>query len=254
MTTNRVLSLFSGIGGLCHYGIKIAKIEGYQVTQFVEISPYSQSQLRKFKVPIQGDINTYDCKPGQYEIICGGFPCHGTSGAGNREGLEDSRSGLWREMFRIVKKCRPKFALVENPIGLLRRGLIEVLQDFDSIGYDAEWESILASEVGLPHKRDRLFIIAYPNGLQFDFGKAAWSDQIGDNASEIRESTKIRSYQPGVLKVGNGIPVGVAKGVKGNYDARCAYGLSCSPRQSAIAWKRIDYLNKQLLAMSGSEL
>lgn len=243
---NKVLSLFSGIGGLCHYGIEIAGIEGYQVAQFVENSLHSQLHLRKFKVPIHGDISTYDCKPRQYEIIAGGFPCHGTSGAGNREGLEDPRSGLWREMFRIVKKCRPKFALIENPVGLLRRGLVEVLQDLDSIGYDAEWESILASEVGLPHKRDRLFIIAYSNGLQFNFGKAAWSDQVGDSASEIRESAKTRSYQPGVFEVGDGISVGVAKNIKGNYDARRAYGLSCSPRQAAIAWKRIDYLNKLL--------
>lgn len=243
MIMNRVLSLFSGIGGLCHYGIEIANIKSYQITQFVEISPYSQSQLRKFNIFIHGDINTYDCNPRQYEIICGGFPCHGTSGAGNREGLEDPRSGLWREMFRIIKKCQPKFVLIENPIGLLRRGLVAVLQDLDSIGYDAEWESIHASEVGLPHKRDRLFIIAYPNGLQFDFGKAAWSDQIGDFATFVRESAKIRSYQSGVLAVANGIPIGVAKNIKGNFDARCSYGLSCSPRQSAIAWKRIDYLN-----------
>ncbi len=248
MIMNRVLSLFSGIGGLCHYGIEIANIEGYQIAQFVEISEYRQSCLRQFNVPIHGDIETYECSPRQFEIICGGFPCHGTSGAGNREGLEDSRSGLWREMFRIVKKCRPKFVLVENPIGLLRRGLVEILQDFNSIGYDAEWESVLASEVGLPHKRDRLFVIAYPNGLQFDFGKAAWSDQIGDNAKEIREFTKVRSYKPGILEVGNGIPIGVPKRINGNFEARCSYGLSCSPRQSAVAWKRIDYLNKLNLA------
>ncbi|RCJ31044.1 hypothetical protein A6769_31795 [Nostoc punctiforme NIES-2108] len=73
-------------------------------------------------------------------------------------------------------------------------------------------------------------------------GLTPWTDQIVNQIAEIQESHETRSYKPGVLTVAFGVPIGVSKGIKGNYDARRAYGLSCSPRQAAIAWKRIDYL------------
>ncbi|WP_193199816.1 DNA cytosine methyltransferase [Nostoc sp. MG11] len=121
-----VLSLFSGIGGLCHHGISCAGLSHkFQVQQFVEISPYSQSILRHEQptVPIDPDINNYNCSRHQFDIICGGLPCQGTSNAGNRQGLLDHRSGLWTEQFRIINQCRPAFALIENLTGLLHRGL-----------------------------------------------------------------------------------------------------------------------------------
>ncbi|BAZ33728.1 C-5 cytosine-specific DNA methylase (plasmid) [Cylindrospermum sp. NIES-4074] len=94
-----VLSLFSGIGGLCHHGISAAGLSHkFQVRQFVEISPYAQSQLRdeQPQTPIHPDINTYHCHRGQFDIVCGGFPCSGTSNSGNRKGLCDPRSALWK--------------------------------------------------------------------------------------------------------------------------------------------------------------
>ncbi|MBD2683426.1 MULTISPECIES: DNA cytosine methyltransferase [Nostoc] len=240
-----VLSLFSGIGGLCHHGIAAAGLSHkFQVKQFVEISPYSQSRLRHEQptIPIHPDITTYHCHPWQFDIVCGGFPCVGTSNAGNRLGLADSRSALWAEQFRIIDSDRPAIALIENPTGLLARGMARVLQDLSKIGYVCEWETIPAYCVGLPHGRERVFIITYPNGLFNKVIPAAWTDQIGNQIASIRESVEVRSYQPGVLTVAHGVSVGVLKGIPGNYDARRAYGLSCSPRQAAVAWKRIDYL------------
>ncbi|WP_414569443.1 DNA cytosine methyltransferase [Nostoc sp. CCY 9925] len=156
-----VLSLFSGIGGLCHHGISAAGLSHkFRVQQFVEISPYSQSQLRHEQpgIPIHADITNYRCHRRQFDILCGGFPCSGTSNAGDKKGLLDPRSGLWHEMFRIIKECQPLFILIENPAGLLHRGLNRVLFDLDSIGYDAEWDCISASSVGLPHNRKRVNI------------------------------------------------------------------------------------------------
>ncbi len=75
-----VLSLFSGIGGLCHHGISAAGLSHkFRVQQFVEISPYSQSQLchEQPEIPIQPDITNYHCHKGQFDILCGGFPCSG---------------------------------------------------------------------------------------------------------------------------------------------------------------------------------
>ncbi|MBD2683255.1 MULTISPECIES: DNA cytosine methyltransferase [Nostoc] len=240
-----VLSLFSGIGGLCHHGIAVASLSHkFQVKQFVEISPYSQSRLRYEQptIPIHPDITTYHCQPWQFDIVCGGFPCVGTSNAGNRQGLADHRSALWAEQFRIINQCKPAIALIENPTGLLSRGLNQVLFDLDSIGYDAEWDCVSAQEVGLPHERKRIFVIAYPNGLFNKVVQTPWADQIGNQIASIRESHEVRGYKPGVPTVAHGVSIGVAKCIPGNYDARRAYGLSCSPRQAAVAWKRIDYL------------
>ncbi|ABA25040.1 C-5 cytosine-specific DNA methylase (plasmid) [Trichormus variabilis ATCC 29413] len=240
-----VLSLFSGIGGLCHHGIAAAGLSHkFQVRQFVEISPYSQSVLRyeQPQTPIHSDITTYHCNRGQFDILCGGFPCAGTSNSGNRQGLSDPRSALWAEQFRIIESDRPAIALIENPTGLLYRGLEQIIYDFDSIGYMGEWNCISAQQVGLSHQRKRIFIIAYPDGLFNRQQQAPWTNQIGNHITQVRLSLETRSYQPGVLAVAHGIPIGVAKNISGNYDARRAYGLSCSPRQSAVAWKRIDYL------------
>ncbi|MFN6560188.1 MAG: DNA cytosine methyltransferase [Nostoc sp. ChiSLP01] len=201
--------------------------------------PFRHEQPR---IPIHADITNYRCHRRQFDILCGGFPCSGTSNAGDKKGLNDPRSGLWREMFRIIKECQPLFILIENPAGLLHRGLNRVLFDLDSIGYDAEWDCISASSVGLPHNRKRVFVIAYPNGLFYQIIPTPWADQIRNQITQVRLSVEDRSYQPGVLTVAHGVSVGVAKGIKGNYDARRAYGLSCSPRQAAVAWKRIDYL------------
>ncbi|MFN6450863.1 MAG: hypothetical protein RM022_001355 [Nostoc sp. EfeVER01] len=84
--------------------------------------------------------------------------------------------------------------------------------------------------------------LAYADGLFHRQQPTAWTDQIGNQITQVRLSHEDRSFEPGLREVAFGIPVGVAKGIKGNYDARRTYGLSCSPRQAAIAWKRIDYL------------
>ncbi len=73
-------------------------------------------------------------------------------------------------------------------------------------------------------------------------GLTPWADQIRNQITQVRLSHEDRSFERGIREVAFGVPIGVAKGIKGNYDARRAYGLSCSPRQAAIAWKRIDYL------------
>lgn len=250
-----VLSLFSGIGGLCHHGIAAAGLSHrFQVKQFVEISPYSQSRLRYEQptIPIHPDITTYHCQQGQFDIVCGGFPCTGTSNSGNRQGLADSRSALWAEQFRIIQESQAAIALIENPTGLLSRGMATVLEDLSQIRYVCEWETIPAYCLGLPHERERVFIIAHADGLFYRQQPTAWTDQIGNQITQVRLSHEDRSYQPGIREVAFGVPIGVAKGIKGNYDARRAYGLSCSPRQAAVAWKRIDYLCSLISSQKGA--
>ena len=100
----------------------------------------------------------------QCDVITGGFPCQNISNAGNRAGIEGEQSGLWKEMLHTIRLVQPKFAVVENVPALLGRGMDRVLGDLAQSGYDSEWDCIPAAAVGAPHRRDRVFIIAYTCG------------------------------------------------------------------------------------------
>ncbi len=95
-------------------------------------------------------------------LITGGFPCQDISYAGAGAGLAGERSGLWYEFHRIIGELRPGYVIVENVSALFARGIDRVLGSLAEIGYDAEWETIRASDVGAPHRRERIWIVAYP--------------------------------------------------------------------------------------------
>ena len=161
----KVLDLFSGIGG---FSLALERV-GFQTAMFCEIDPFCQSILRKHwpHVPICDDIKSLKIVPkvaSKIDLICGGFPCQDISLAGEKIGIRGERSGLWKEFKKIIKKVRPSYAIIENVAALRTNGLITVLQDLWSIGYDAEWEIISAAQVGAPHRRDRIWIVAYPCG------------------------------------------------------------------------------------------
>jgi site-specific DNA-cytosine methylase len=97
------------------------------------------------------------------DVLCGGFPCQDISLAGAGAGIDEgTRSGLWYEFARLIRDIRPRYVVVENVSALLARGLDIVLGDLAACGYDAEWDCIPASAVGAPHRRDRVWIVAYP--------------------------------------------------------------------------------------------
>jgi len=81
-------------------------------------------------------------------------------------GIHGERSGLWFEYWRIINDLRPRFAIMENVGMLVHRGLREVLGSLSEIGYNAEWQDIRASDVGAPHRRERIWIVAYPGGAR----------------------------------------------------------------------------------------
>jgi len=101
-------------------------------------------------------------------IITGGFPCQDISVAGKGEGIGGNRSGLWFEMWRIIRDLRPRYVIAENVGAITFRGLNRVLSSLAEIGYDADWQDIRASDVGAPHRRERIWIVAYasPERLQ----------------------------------------------------------------------------------------
>ena len=204
----RVLDLFSGIGGFS-LGLERA---GMQTVAFCEIEPYPRAVLRKHwpNVPCYDDIRTLTADRLRADgivpnVICGGFPCQDISVAGTGAGInEDTRSGLWSEYARLVGEIRPKFIIVENVSALLGRGLERVLGDLAQIGYDAEWHCIPASALGAPHRRDRIWIVAYPGstGLEGQWNVSGRIEQ------ELRDACDNRGWlpEPNVGRVANGVP------------------------------------------------
>jgi DNA-cytosine methyltransferase len=159
--TLTVGSLFSGIGGM-DLGLERA---GHKVIWQSEIDPYACKVLKKHwpNVSNLGDITKIDwSKVEPVDIICGGYPCQPFSHAGKRNGTADARH-LWPAMHNAICQLRPRYALMENVRGHLSMGFGDVLADLAEIGYDAEWQVIPAAAVGALHKRDRVFIVAYPN-------------------------------------------------------------------------------------------
>lgn len=129
------------------------------------------------------------------DLIAGGFPCQDISYAGKGAGLSGKRSGLWYEFVRIVRVLRPRYVLVENVAALLVRGLDAVLGTLASLGYDAEWHCIQAADVGAPHIRDRVFIMANSNPYgtavvqsNGEKEKSEFDSSRRDNSQRLREN------------------------------------------------------------------
>ena len=160
--TLTVGSLFSGIGGL-DLGLERA---GMKVIWQSEINPYANQVLAKHwpTIPNYGDIKNIDwTQLERPDVICGGYPCQPFSQAGHRKGEEDPRH-LWPWVRDAISALRPRYAIMENVRGHLSLGGTTVLADLAAIGYDAEWDIVSAQSVGANHRRDRIFIVAYPNG------------------------------------------------------------------------------------------
>jgi len=167
-----MLSLFAGIGGL-ELGLEAAGLG--TVHWQVEINPFGRGVLAKHWPDAErfNDVRTVQASdvPG-CQIIAAGFPCQDISVASStKTGLDGERSGLWREVVRLLRDIRPLCIILENVPALTFRGLDRVLCDLAAHGYDAEWQTVSARDVGLPHRRQRIFIIAVlPNadrpGLQ----------------------------------------------------------------------------------------
>ncbi|MDP8961524.1 MAG: DNA (cytosine-5-)-methyltransferase [Actinomycetota bacterium] len=157
----RVGSLFTGIGGL-DLGLERA---GMTITWQVENDPYCRKVLATHwpDVPCYGDIRDVDFTEVEpVDLVCGGFPCQPVSHNGHGAAQDDER-WLWPPFARAIRDLRPFIALMENVAALTFRGLDEVVGDLAEIGYDAEWACIPASAVGAPHRRARMFVVAYPD-------------------------------------------------------------------------------------------
>lgn len=211
----KVGGLFSGIGGM-ELGLQRA---GFEIAWMCEIDPYCRRVLAKHwpSVPIYEDAREVAADAVEpVDIISGGFPCQDISHAGRGAGIDGHRSGLWSEIARLVREIRPRYLLVENVAALLDRGLGRVLSDLSAIRYDAEWSTVSACSLGTPHVRQRVFVVAYPNGQHGREGlwntaaRARWPLQAIYDLEGSRAGWRTRLANPSALYGGaDGVPFGM---------------------------------------------
>jgi DNA (cytosine-5)-methyltransferase 1 len=185
-------SLFSGIGGF-ELG---AELSGIKTLWSCEIEERQREVLQRHFPHTERftDITQLE-NPPYVDIISGGFPCQDLSIAnvsnkgiwknGKVAGINGERSGLWSEMWRIIRHIRPKYTLIENSPMLLVRGFERVIGDLSQIGYCLEWQTLRASQFGYNHKRERFYGIAYPS-----------EKRCLNNTSAFRELRKVLLQQP----------------------------------------------------------
>ncbi|ALM17643.1 DNA cytosine methyltransferase [Mycobacteroides abscessus] len=186
--TARIGSLFSGAGGL---DLAVEHVTGGRTVWHCEADPDAAKVLAAHwpGVPNLGDITAVDWSAVEpVDVLCGGFPCQDVSAAGRRAGIASgTRSGLWLEYAEAINQLRPRLVVIENVRGLLSgyahramepgpddlgdrssrpilRAAGAVLGDLADLGYDARWTTVAASDIGAPHRRERVFIVAYPAG------------------------------------------------------------------------------------------
>lgn len=205
MIRRRIGSLFSGVGGL---DLAVESFFDADTVWHCEFDPEPSKVLaaRWPDVPNLGDITQVDwATVAPVDILCGGFPCQDLSLAGRRKGLRPgTRSGLWADFRNAIEALRPSIVIIENVRGLLSgcaesdsdvepcpgcvgdgehrplvRALGRVLGDLAALGFDAEWGSLQASDVGAPHGRFRVFVVAYAQGVGFERGWPARERRAG---------------------------------------------------------------------------
>ncbi len=166
-------SLFSGIGGFD----LAAEWMGWENVFNCEWEEFPRQVLKHhFPNAIQyGDIKELDATThlGRVDILTGGFPCQPYSLAGKRMGKEDERH-LWPEMCRVIREVQPRWVVGENVRGLIgwNGGMVfdEVQADLEAEGYEVTPYVLPACAVGAPHRRDRVWFIAYAKRVRLEHG------------------------------------------------------------------------------------
>ncbi len=228
-------SLFAGIGGF-DLGLERA---GMKCSWQVEIDDYANKVLEKHWPDVKRCKDVRECGSHNLEsvdLICGGFPCQPHSLAGKRQASNDERD-LWEEFSRIIRELRPRYVVAENVPGILSsesgRFFGRVLRDLAACGYDAEWQCLPASAFGAPHRRDRVWIVAYP------FGNEYRNAQRSGVESEKNISNFDRSKDSSTGEFGGTSSIR-STGQKHVADSRCQHGKKRAQEQSPFRGMQTD--------------
>ncbi len=165
------LALCAGVGGLeLGLGLACRYLDiPYRSVGYVEREAFAAATLvarmedaSLDTAPVWDDVTTFDGRPwrGLVDVISGGYPCQPFSAAGKQRGTDDPRH-LWPHIARIVESVSPTFCFFENVANHLNLGFEQVAGDLQDLGFRVAAGLFTAAEVGAPHKRERLFILAY---------------------------------------------------------------------------------------------
>lgn len=235
------LALFAGAGG----GILAGQLLGWKTVCAVEWEAYPASVLMQRQnegilpaFPIWDDVQTFDGKPwkGIIDVISGGFPCQDISVAGKGAGIDGERSGMWKEMHRVICEVDPEFVYVENSSALVIRGLGTVLRDLATIGFDAKWTVLSCADAGGVHLRKRIWIVATNNRKKRRervkqktlprLKRLPWGKDVR-SVEDLRNRPDLP--KPLIRRVNHDVAFGV--------DRLAATGNGQVPRVAALAWR-----------------
>ncbi|MDT5230889.1 MAG: (cytosine-5)-methyltransferase 1 [Mycobacterium sp.] len=157
----RIGSLCSGYGGL---DMTVASVTGGEIAWCADNARAPSIVIAaRYGVPNLGDIKRIDWRTVEpVDIITAGYPCQPFSAAGRRKGTADARH-IWPFIADAVRHIRPPLVFLENVANHRRIGFGDVLGDLAKMRFSAEWTSIRASDVGAAHRRERIFVLAYPS-------------------------------------------------------------------------------------------
>lgn len=207
----RELSLFSGAGG----GLLGTHLLGWTPIGYVEWDDYCQRVIAQRiadgilpAAPIFTDVREFiqSGAAAEYrgfaDVVTGGFPCQPFSTAGKRAGADDSRN-MWPATIAVIRAVRPQYAFLENVPGLLSSGYFgTILGDLAESGYSARWRILSAAEVGAPHQRDRLWIVAHTHSTKHAIHERRRERKIQQRPNFVGSSWWVS--QPGIPRVDDG--------------------------------------------------
>lgn len=261
-------SLFSGIGGFD----LAAEWMGWENVFHCEWNEFGQKVLKYYwpKAETFTDITKSDFTryANSIDVLTGGFPCQDASiakqdGEG-QQGLQGTRTGLFYEMLRAIYEVRPKKAIVaENVANILKtnggRDFRTILGELAAMGYNAEWRVCNASEVGAPHHRARLYLVAYSNSFRLQKGQTFFS-HVRKEAAQVGWSfngTTVQTFRAGSWAC-EPPPVCVADGLSGEVlglspsqfrkEQLKAYGNAVVPQIPFEIFKAIEKYDAQTTA------
>ena len=237
-------SLFSGIGGL-ELGLERAGL-GPTIWQ-VEIDPWCRSVLAKHWPDAKrfDDVRSVGAADlDRVDVICGGFPCQDISSANLRgEGLNGERSGLWREMLRIIREIAPRGVVIENIGSVWRRWVPVVRGELHSLGYASLPLRLSPAGFGAPHHRDRVFVVAYAH-TEGEPLRPIDAEVAGLQALAGRLGSHWRNAFTGPVRLADGVP----GRLDGGRRAVAAFGNAVVPQCAEVAGWRIRQLLEARLA------
>jgi len=244
-----VISFCSGYGGI-ERGIELTGVE-HRVIAYVEIEAFAIANLvAKMEsgeldpAPIWTDLKTFPAHlfRGAVDIITGGYPCQPFSAAGERKGEDDSRH-LWPYIRQHIETIRPDRCFFENVEGHISLGLSSVISDLEADGYRTTWGIFSAREVGAPHQRKRVFIMADTSGQRLQRGSSSRDVSCEESKPYDQFSTRCGAEHewswPLEPRVGR-----VVDGCADRVDRIRLLGNAVVPQTAAKAWKTLGERNE----------